>query len=190
MKSEKLSDTKLLRYIGKISIAYCELEDEVESGISGELHNDWDELGYLVTCKMPFVQKIDLYERLVRHHLYYCDKQANLKEFESFLNEIRSIQKFRNNVIHGIRFNEKGEIFIKQNYKNAQMFAEDEDDDDSPVRGMNSRYPKYEKIRLTEKMLNEYLKRIERVCERFGYWEEVLNEYESIKKEGRDSAGK
>ena len=57
--NEKLSDVKLLRYIGRLTIAFCELEDEIEAGVSRELHDDYDDMGYLVTCKMNFQQKIE-----------------------------------------------------------------------------------------------------------------------------------
>ena len=57
MANKKISDAKLLRHIGRVAIAFCELEDEIELGIAGELHDDCDEIGYLVTCKMNFSAK-------------------------------------------------------------------------------------------------------------------------------------
>ena len=172
MKAEKLSDIKLLRYVGRIAIAFCELEDELETGVSRELHDDYDDIGYLVTCKMNFQQKAELYERLVTHRLTCCDEKTRVAEFEAFLAQIKEIQDFRNNVIHGIRFNDDGELFLRQRYKKSLMnYDEGIDELKLPLKGMNSQYPKYKKIELSEMMLKKFLKKIESACEKFSEWE-------------------
>ena len=170
MDTEKLSNTKLLRYIGRISIAYCELEDEIESGICRELHGDCDEVGYLVTCKMTLMQKVDLYGRLVRERLFACKEVKKLKELEIFLSEIKEVQKFRNTIIHGIRFNDNGKMFIRQKYKNNLIYFNEMGDTDLPYKGINTRYPKYEKIVLNEKILKGFLRRLKKVCAKIDYW--------------------
>ena len=175
IRTEKLSDAKLLRYIGRIAITFCELEDEIELGIAGELHDDCDEIGYLVTCKMNFQQKTELYERLVGHRLLCCEESARLKEFEDFIREIRDIQDFRNNVIHGVRFNDDGEIFLRQRHKkNLMNFDEGIDEMKLPYKGMNSQFPKYKKIELNEAMLKKFLRRVEKASERVSVWKMAI----------------
>ncbi|MFA5117881.1 MAG: hypothetical protein WC695_03400 [Candidatus Omnitrophota bacterium] len=172
MKNEKLSDVKLLRYIGRIAIAFCELEDELETGVSRELHDDYDDMGYLVTCKMNFQQKVELYERLLGHRLTCCDEKTRIPKFEAFVSQIKEMQDFRNNVIHGIRFNDDGELFLRQRYKKSLMnYDEGIDELKLPLKGMNSQYPKYKKITLNEVMLKKFLKKIEDTCEEFSEWE-------------------
>ena len=172
MDTNKLSDAKLLRYIGRIAIIFCEMEDEIELGIARELHDDCDEIGYMITCKMNFQQKIDLYERLVSHRLLCCEEPKRLKEFEQFIGEIKDIQNFRNNVIHNIRFNDDGEMFLRQRHKKKLLTAKDEVDEMRlPYRGMNSRFPKYKKIELNETMLKKFIGRIEKACDRISDWE-------------------
>lgn len=172
MKNEKLSDIKLLRYMGRIAIAFCELEDGLETGVSRELHDDYDDLGYLVTCKMNFQQKVELYERLVSHRLICCGEKARIPKFEAYISQIKAIQDFRNNVIHGIRFNDDGELFLRQRYKKSLMdYDEGIDELKLPLKGMNSQYPKYKRIVLNEIMLRKFFKKIEDACEEFSEWE-------------------
>lgn len=172
MANKNISDTKLLRYIGRIAIAFCELEDELELGVAAELHDDCDEIGYMVTCKMNFQQKLELYERLVSHRLISCDEMKRAKDFEAFIREIKDVQDFRNNVIHGIRFNDDGEIFLRQKHRKSLMnFVEGIDEMQLPYKGMNSRFPKYKKIELSEPLLKKFVRRIEKICNRFSDWE-------------------
>ena len=104
MRKEKLSDVKLLRYIGRIAIAFCELEDELETGISRELYDDLDDVGYLVTCRMNFQQKAELYERLVIHRLTWSDEKTRVAGFEAFIAQIKEIQDFRNSAFRKRKF--------------------------------------------------------------------------------------
>ncbi len=168
MKKERLSDAKLLRFVGKIAIAFCELDDSLESGICTELHSGCDDFGYLVTCKMNFQQKVELYERLVIHRFTCCNEVSRITDFQKFINEINSVQDFRNNIIHNIRFNEDGELFLRQRFKKSLMkYNEDIDESRLPYKGINSQYPKFKKLEVGELMLKKFLKRIRDLCERF-----------------------
>lgn len=170
-QKEKLSDTKLLRYIGRIAITFCQLEDEIELGVAGELHGDCDELGYMVTCKMSCQQKVELYERLVSHRLLYCEETVRLKQFEAFIKEIKEIQEFRNDVVHNIRFNDDGEIFLRQRHKKSLLYFEEGIDElKLPYKGMNTRFPKFKKIELNESLLKKFLRRVEKACDRISDW--------------------
>ncbi len=172
MKKEKLRDVKLLRYIGRISIAFCQLEDDIEHEISQELHDDFDDLGYLITCKMNFQQKIDLYERLITNRFNWCNETDRVSRFTSFIIEINDIKDFRNHIIHSIRFNDEGELFLRQKYSKKMInFNEGIDELKLPYKGMNATYPKFKKIELNEAMLKKILRRIEVVSEKFSDWE-------------------
>ncbi len=171
MKAKKLSDLKLLRYIGEITIAFCELDDAVEAAIAEELNDRLHDIGYLVTCRMTFHQKIGLYERLVSHRLFWLEKKKRIPDFEKFVKKIENIQGFRNHVMHGIRFNEKGVLFLKKNYQKKLMgYDEGISEEELPCKGWNAQYPKYEKFTLSERMLKDYLKKIEKVGEGIDAW--------------------
>jgi hypothetical protein len=173
--AENLSDAKLLRYIGRIAITFCELEDVLELGIAEALHGDCDEIGYFVTCKMNFQQKVELYERLIGHRLSDCGESARLKELDNLMIEIKNVQEFRNHVIHGIRFNDDGEIFLRQKYKkNLINYDEGIDEMKLPYKGINSRYPKYKKIELNEATLKKFLRRVEKASERVSEWDMAI----------------
>jgi len=171
VSTRKLTDTKLLRYIGKIAIAFCELEDAIVDGVSKELHDDFDDIGYLVTCDMGFRKTVDLYGRLVRFRLKMLGESARVPDFEKFLNEIIDISIFRNDVIHNIRFNDDGELFIKRRYKKELIGQHDGDEKELPRKGTNSEFPKFRRLKLDEKMLKKFLKRIENACVEIPEWE-------------------
>lgn len=173
--TSNLSNSKLLRYIGEITIVFCELEDVIDSGIAIELNDRCHDIGYLATCRMNFQQKLALYERLLTYRLHCCELKEQIPTFEKFMKEILGIQNFRNHIMHGIRFNEKRELFLKKNFQVKLISYNDSmGETDTPYKGWNAQFPKYQKYALTEHVLKDQLKKMRGIIERMDEWNETF----------------
>jgi len=84
--------------IGYIVHSFNSLEEELTSQISGLFFDDCDTLGLLVTCKMSYSQKVDLFKRLL-----LCEQETlerTIPCFNSLIQNLTDAGTLRNKVVH------------------------------------------------------------------------------------------
>ncbi len=84
--------------IGYIVHSFNTLDEELSSQISALFFDDCDMLGLLVTCKMTYSQKVDLFKRLL-----LCEQEAigrSMPCFEALIQNLSEAGILRNKVIH------------------------------------------------------------------------------------------
>ncbi len=86
--------------IGSLLITFNELEHTLDSVIAFMISERSDDDGYRIILDLSFMQKVELYNRLIKFYLVISDKKKELLKLKELINGLRSATRIRNIVAH------------------------------------------------------------------------------------------
>ena len=107
--------------IGYIVHEFNKLDETLNSAIWQFISDRSDQLGALITYKMNFSAKVDLFNRLIRSMEYGC--QIKIPVMDEIIEKLKKCATLRNAVVHAEwqNINELGYTFVKLNFEKGGL---------------------------------------------------------------------
>lgn len=96
-------ERKIAKYdkrIGSLLIAFSELEQTLDQATSFIISDRSDDIGKRITMGMSYIQKVELYSRLLKSYLVVSDKKDKLDTLKKCIDDLKAAGKIRNLVAH------------------------------------------------------------------------------------------
>lgn len=96
-------EKKIAKYdkrIGSLLISFSELEQTLDQAASFIISDRSDDIGKRITMDMSYIQKVELYNRLLKSYLVVSDNKKHLAKLKKCIDDLKSAGRIRNLVAH------------------------------------------------------------------------------------------
>ncbi len=151
-------DTAASRYtslIGSFLLNYSILEQDLNLAIADFVHDDSNELGYVIVEKLSVSNKIDLfYKMYVRLESFKETKNKNI--LDKIRGQLEGLNSFRNNLVHA-----NWQSLTKEGYVRTRIVVDNQEG-----------YVKFIRIQITPIIIRKKIKEIVKLSEQIDDYKE------------------
>ncbi len=151
---------KYSKLLGSFLISFSILEQELNLAIAEYIHDDWNELGFVIIEKLTIGNKIELF-----YKMYVLLESMLSKKSKEKLIKIRKqlvvLNLFRNNIVHA-----NWQSLAKDGFVRTKIVVDNQEG-----------YVKFKKIEITPKIIRQKVKEVDDLVDKIGeYTDEARNQ--------------